>query len=612
MYLPGNLSLCEPHVHTWVGASGRRYDFAVARPATTWLDEAAVFLLVKRTSTEVSVLYIGHTHSLHRRFGHASQRCPEIWRKALAAGMTHVHLRFEPCSERERRAEVLDLKAVLNPSIDDPQRADEEEAALSVAAPMPVPAVPSAAGGDVLVLYRAKLKPTRHRDPHVDMDAFDADARRGDLPIGHGFEAPRAQRADPAREPLPDDALFLGQESTLADEGSDPDTVSDRGWVKNPDAVPEVVVAEPVEPVAKEPAAAVPPEATRRQETAAQAPAAPAARHASAAAHEADPAPAGPGLPAKREPRLLRFLSRVVGMAAAWRRGWVAQASAPRTPAPPVEQAPVVALPAAADAPGPQEAAEGYAAAPPADVKAAGDPADLSPAPPSIVDRNTYLAGVDEAAVSIGAGSPAPEPDDVPPSPDGMHTALQGEAASRGDVADDICQAAPAEAAATTRELGLDPAAPVVLFAGALSYEAGADIVVDAMITVCGTDASAQFVFAGEGALRAELEGRVVRSGLAHRCRFVGHVPAARFQRLLDACDFVVIPARVEQGEALAELALSAGKPAVVSHQSGIRSVVHGHNGLVTFDNPGSFVWGIREMLGPLHGKLRPRPAEAA
>jgi hypothetical protein len=28
---------------------------------------------------------------------------------------------------------------------------------------------------------------------------------------------------------------------------------------------------------------------------------------------------------------------------------------------------------------------------------------------------------------------------------------------------------------------------------------------------------------------------------------------------------------------------------------------VHGRNGLVTYDNPGSLVWGIRELLGPVY-----------
>ena len=33
--------------------------------------------------------------------------------------------------------------------------------------------------------------------------------------------------------------------------------------------------------------------------------------------------------------------------------------------------------------------------------------------------------------------------------------------------------------------------------------------------------------------------------------------------------------------------------------------MVHGENGLVTFDNPGSIVWGIQELLhNPLQGNM--------
>jgi hypothetical protein len=43
----------------------------------------------------------------------------------------------------------------------------------------------------------------------------------------------------------------------------------------------------------------------------------------------------------------------------------------------------------------------------------------------------------------------------------------------------------------------------------------------------------------------------------------------------------------------------------LVTHQAAQGLVVHGSNGLVTYDNPGSFVWGIRELLGPLGAELR-------
>ncbi len=144
---------------------------------------------------------------------------------------------------------------------------------------------------------------------------------------------------------------------------------------------------------------------------------------------------------------------------------------------------------------------------------------------------------------------------------------------------------------------GLNRNAPMVLFAGEISHAAGADILVDAIETVSRHDPSAQFVLAGDGPLKGELEARVWRAGLGHHCRFLGDVSRETFEALLTASDFVVIPARTWQGEGLAQAAIAFGKAVLTTRQSGINCIVHGENGLVTFDNPGSIVWGIQELL---------------
>jgi glycosyltransferase involved in cell wall biosynthesis len=147
------------------------------------------------------------------------------------------------------------------------------------------------------------------------------------------------------------------------------------------------------------------------------------------------------------------------------------------------------------------------------------------------------------------------------------------------------------------RWLGLGQDTPVILFAGEISHSAGADLLIDALPTVCRNHHTAHFVFAGDGPLRGELEARVRHSGFGHRCRFLGDVPRETFESLLDASDFVVIPARTWQDEGLAQTAINSGRPVLTTHQAGINCVSHGKNGLITFDNPGSIVWGIQELL---------------
>lgn len=52
-------------------------------------------------------------------------------------------------------------------------------------------------------------------------------------------------------------------------------------------------------------------------------------------------------------------------------------------------------------------------------------------------------------------------------------------------------------------------------------------------------------------------------------------------------------------------MAIDHGKPVLTTHQAGTHCVAHGQNGLVAYDNPGSIVWGIQELLGnPLQGNL--------
>ena len=155
------------------------------------------------------------------------------------------------------------------------------------------------------------------------------------------------------------------------------------------------------------------------------------------------------------------------------------------------------------------------------------------------------------------------------------------------------------------KTLHLNPSAPLALFAGEISHAAGADILIDAIFQICGRHPDAQFALVGDGPLKGELEGRVNHGGLGHRCRFTGDVPHDYFESILLASDFAIIPARTWQDEGFAQMALAFGRPVLTTHQAHINCVQHGQNGVVTYDNPGSIMWGINEMLSnPLQGSM--------
>ncbi|WP_269538681.1 DUF4912 domain-containing protein [Cerasicoccus fimbriatus] len=148
----------------------------------------------------------------------------------------------------------------------------------------------------------------------------------------------------------------------------------------------------------------------------------------------------------------------------------------------------------------------------------------------------------------------------------------------------------------------LNPAHPLALFSGEISHASGADLLMSAMEHVCGANHEAQLVFAGNGPLQGELQHRAHCSGHAGRIKFIGHVGREEFTDLLNACDFVAIPARTWQDEGMAHLAIENGKSVLTTHQARIGCVNHGQNGLVVYDNPGSVIWGLQEMF---HNPMR-------
>lgn len=148
------------------------------------------------------------------------------------------------------------------------------------------------------------------------------------------------------------------------------------------------------------------------------------------------------------------------------------------------------------------------------------------------------------------------------------------------------------------RKYGLNEKEPIFLFAGEMAHHNGVDLLVSVLPEICHEFRQGQFVFAGEGYLKGEMEGRVWHSGIAHRCRFIGDVPSEIFAKLITICDSVIIPARGKQDGGLADMALKAGKPVIATHQAGLHHLVkHGINGLLFYDNPGSVIWALKEMI---------------
>jgi len=110
-----------------------------------------------------------------------------------------------------------------------------------------------------------------------------------------------------------------------------------------------------------------------------------------------------------------------------------------------------------------------------------------------------------------------------------------------------------------------------VVFAGRLSDEKGADVVIRAMTHLPG----ATLDLAGEGPARASLEALAANEGLADRVRFLGRLQAEALGTLLRGAAVSVVPSRWYENQPLAVLeAFASGLPVVGTDLGGIPELI--------------------------------------
>ena len=76
-------------------------------------------------------------------------------------------------------------------------------------------------------------------------------------------------------------------------------------------------------------------------------------------------------------------------------------------------------------------------------------------------------------------------------------------------------------------------------------------------------------IFAGDGALRTELEGEAARLGIQDRVRFLGFVNQSQLPALYTAADVLVLPSGYEPFAVVVNEAMCCGCPVIVSDQVG-------------------------------------------
>ncbi len=134
----------------------------------------------------------------------------------------------------------------------------------------------------------------------------------------------------------------------------------------------------------------------------------------------------------------------------------------------------------------------------------------------------------------------------------------------------------PRDRAESRRELGLDPAAPILLWVGRLEKLKGVDILIEALSQVEVPGAQLLIVGGDDHAaeLKQELVEQAAAAGLADRVRFEGAVPHDALPAYYSAADVCVMPSYYESFGLAAVEAMACGTPVVASRVGGLISTV--------------------------------------
>jgi glycosyltransferase involved in cell wall biosynthesis len=161
----------------------------------------------------------------------------------------------------------------------------------------------------------------------------------------------------------------------------------------------------------------------------------------------------------------------------------------------------------------------------------------------------------------------------------------------------------PATRTAVRRELGVGEA-PLVVSAGRLVRKKGFEYLIDAAAEIAASVPGLRVVIAGDGDLRAELEGRA-RAALPGAVRLLGTLPQSGVVRLAAAADVVVVPSvRDEAGnvDGLPNFSLEASAtatPVVASRAGGLPQLIEdGVTGrLVPERDSAAIARAVKELL---------------
>jgi glycosyltransferase involved in cell wall biosynthesis len=149
--------------------------------------------------------------------------------------------------------------------------------------------------------------------------------------------------------------------------------------------------------------------------------------------------------------------------------------------------------------------------------------------------------------------------------------------------------------AAVRRDLGLDPATPLVLYTGTFEAYQGLDLLFASMRTVLASRPDARLVLAGGRPEQIEAaRAEAAAAGIAHAVVFAGQRPAEEIPAYLDAADVLVSPRSLGTNTPLKIYQyLRAGRPIVATRLLTHTQVLDDDVAILTEASPDAFGQGI-------------------
>jgi glycosyltransferase involved in cell wall biosynthesis len=145
------------------------------------------------------------------------------------------------------------------------------------------------------------------------------------------------------------------------------------------------------------------------------------------------------------------------------------------------------------------------------------------------------------------------------------------------------------------------------LFVGRLEPVKGADVLVEAMLSLLADGADASLVICGAGSMEVTLRSRVDAAQRADRIAFLSSQPGAVVAGYMAACDCLVVPSRNESIPIVFSEALQAGLPMLVTDVGDMGELArrHGLAAPITPSDAGALASAMARFIEDRDGQER-------